>query len=389
LYNVLKDLANGNSPEKVAKSSRDFLTKTYLKENLVASGAELGFSINNSCNLRCKHCYYPNTHENEKPLEINALSSDEWHKLTLETIDAGFKHISIVGKEPFLVPEKLQAILDAVKIKEDEGIKGLQPEILTNGILLPENINWLSKYNLHFLSVSFDGFKEDHDKIRGEGNYEKAKLGLESASKAGIKNLAITFTAMPHNVDSLDKMLKDLAKNGARYASIGFCFDTNFNQKDLKASTELFYKVIDKLKDTPKEFIDISLNLIGDEHGEIIAKLYKDGFFDNRKLAVTEDLAPSLIVPLFESPRTYINVGLLPTMFLSGYRVDYDGKAMDFCADIQQKCPKGFGNIKKSNVTDLYLLAKEKYWPKYSEDFYKRFSDAFKGNKLSQIKPSY
>ena len=389
---ILDSLAQGENPREVAKLSRQFLTKVYGNGNDFAppSGADLGISVNKVCNLRCAHCYYANTHIPDNT-EEGALETNRWRDITAQAIDLGMKHISIIGKEPLLSPDKTRAILETIDEKRKQGFE-VRQEMITNGTLIDRNIGWLRQHpDFYFFSISFDGYREDHDKVRGEGAYRKSLEGLKIAKDAGIKNLTAIFTAMPHNVGSLERMVEDLANAGLDYLSVGYCFPTAHNEQGLTAGADLFKRTID-IAPTLHPNLEVSLNILGDEHPQIISELYKEGFFSLDKLGATEDLAPSLIIPLSQrtstTPRALVNCTILPTVFYGGFRIDYDGTAIDFCADLRTQEKRGFGNVNDSTIEELYKKSKA-IWPEYTERYYERLSKALKGEEVGAVQNWY
>jgi len=254
--------------------------------------------------------------------------------------------------------------------------------MVNNGTLIKRNIDWLKDLDFHFFSISFDGYGPDHDKVRGDGTYESSKRGLQTARDAGINNLAITHTAMPHNTGSLDRMINDLADSGAKYFSLGFCFPTAHNNHDLNASLRTFDETLEKVRTAPQD-VDISINLSGEDHVGLIGSLYRRGDIQLGDLAVTEDFAPTLIKPLADSPRTAVQINVLPTMFYGGFRLDCTGAAMDYCFDLRNESSRqGFGNVKESSVAELRDKARS-LWQGYTEKFYSRLKSALKGEPVS------
>jgi len=375
---ILKEL-NSENYKNIAKQAREVIKSLYGCP--VPKDAEIGIFVNDSCNLKCSHCYVASTHK--KFPEGKALTLDEWSRTVDNMLGFGVTHFSIIGKEPLLSPEITRIILERLNGKD------VSYEIITNGILIPENINWLKRFKFEFFSISFDGYKEDHDKIRGEGNYQKARKGLLVAKKAGLKNLTVTHTIMPHNIENLDKLIQDLAECGAKYFSLAFCFPTDYNDLNLVAGhLELFDKVIKKLKNMPKG-IDVSIHVVTESNASLIGALYRKGFF-KQKLAVTEDLAPSLIVPLSSNPRIAVQVNILPTMFYGGFRLDQDGTVLDYCVDAQlPHRRKGFGNIKEISFGELWKKSREELWPQYTERYYEYLAKALKGEELPKIEGWY
>jgi len=379
-FSIFESLINGEHHLEVAERSRDYIQELYAPGGGLPYGAELGLSVNDLCNLTCDHCFYASTHDKSLIQREGLLTTEEWKRIINEGLEFGITHFNIVGKEPLLSPEITFLILDLLAEKN-----GIKYEIITNGTLIERHIDRIKQHpDFYFFSISFDGYREFHDKIRGEGNYIKSRRGLEAISKAGIKNRTIIFTAMPENIDSLDCMLKDLSEAGAEYASIGFCYPTPHNRKELISKLDAYYRVIDKLQSVPKE-LDITIGVLADEHANILAELYKRGEINITGAAVTQDLAPAIIIPLSESPRIAISCTVLPTMFMSGYRIDCTGAALDYCNDLRRsESRNGFRNLRQHSVAEVYQKSKE-LWVPYTEKYYDRLSKALKGEMVGTL----
>jgi len=151
--------------------------------------SELSLFINNVCNLRCKHCYV-----GAKDIEED-VGLDNWKSVIDECISNNVKIIGIVGKEPLLSPDKTFKLINYIKQKSPKIIVGF----VTNGILLPEYSNIISKMNVDYIDISIDGIDKEHDFIRGEGSFGKTLKGIKSLIKSGFPKdkifLSITLTS--------------------------------------------------------------------------------------------------------------------------------------------------------------------------------------------------
>jgi len=377
-FGILESLANKENIKDMALKLRNFMNSFYCIDGSdVPNGLELGINVNNECNLRCGHCYYATTHLQSGRKE-NALSKKEWIKLINDAMDFGINHINILGQEPLLSPEKTKTILSEIKRRKINNPK-IQYELITNGTLIEKEIDWLSQFpDFYFFSVSLDGYGKYHDYIRGEGNYKKAMQGIKIAGENGIQNMAVLSTATPTNVDSFGRMWEELPKLGVKYISTGLCFPTKYNKQDLKGTLSTFESLLKQTEKAPRE-LDICINFMGDMHARLIMELYKRGFIEKAKSGVTADMAPSLFVTLNKEPRRLVQFGILPITHFSGFRIDYDGTATDFCDAYLEDKVKGFGNVKEKSISDLYKISKTELWPKYTEKFFGRLSQAFNG----------
>lgn len=171
--------------------------------------------IINVCNLHCEHCYWwLNRKENEE------LTVDQWKKV----IDEKFKKnhvfiITLVGGEPTMRP-------DVIELFVKEFPKRIC--IVSNGTLP------LKKYDdLYFYWISIDGTKEIHDKIRGNGAWDKTRKNVldyaQKNGKLGYKDIWITMTINSLNYNTV----KDVIEEWRGYSNkIGFQFHTPFMKND-------------------------------------------------------------------------------------------------------------------------------------------------------------
>jgi len=185
--------------------------KLFNKRSPVYGSAD----IINVCNLHCTHCYWwLNRKENEE------LTVEQWKKV----IDEKFKKnhvfiITLVGGEPTMRP-------DVIELFVKEFPKRIC--IVSNGTLP------LKKYdNLYFYWISIDGTKDIHDKIRGNGAWDKTRNNVidyvEKNGKFAYKDMWITMT-----INSLNyKTVKCVIEEWYNYSNkIGFQFHTPFMKND-------------------------------------------------------------------------------------------------------------------------------------------------------------
>ncbi|MCD7739861.1 MAG: radical SAM protein, partial [Candidatus Gastranaerophilales bacterium] len=107
------------------------------------------------CNLNCSFCFINENREKDE------MTTKEWFDIINQI--PFFSFISLVAGEVMIRA-------DFFEILEKASQKTMgKVSIITNGLLLnEERIRLLIKYNLLLLSVSIDGFEENHDKIRGK-----------------------------------------------------------------------------------------------------------------------------------------------------------------------------------------------------------------------------
>ncbi len=392
---ILDDLSKSVPPEQISSRVRKEIKEFYNDKD--TRDRQIAISVNDSCNLKCGHCYYASTHIDVPQNTANDLTLEEWKSVLDRGIDAGFTYYSLLGKEPLLTPDITLGIIKHLE-EQKKQVPEIKWEMVTNGTLIPPNERKIREiknsvgFSPEFISISFDGYREDHDAVRGKGTYEQAKKGLRILKDLDAVRRTVTHTVMEDNVELSDLMVRDLAENGAQYFSMGFYFPTSFNKKLLNSDKKIgaFERLIAKLENAPRDLEGtISVNIVADEQPNLIAELYRQGYF-NGTVYVGEELGPALVIPVRNNPKTMIQVNVLPMMLYQGFRIDHTGNVMDYCADLRSpERTGGFGNIKRQSVPELVNISREKIWHAYTEQFFKRLSDGFKGVNVPAVEGWY
>jgi uncharacterized protein len=162
--------------------------------------------VSNACNLNCPYCYIANKSDRRHmPLSIVEAYLD---KLEETTSKHGLRKVVIrlAGGEPTLGKKLVRYIAEETQARF--AAKGLKVKLimLTNGTLLDED--WLRLILKHEigLSISLDGTKEWHDRLRffkgGRGTFDRILHSIDLCKKFGIRpNILSTITEA--NIDNL------------------------------------------------------------------------------------------------------------------------------------------------------------------------------------------
>lgn len=136
----------------------------------------LSVEVTTHCNSSCSHCFV-----RARGPRRSTLALDLAQTLVREGYEAGYRHLHITGGEPLLWGG-LPRILDCAFAL------GYQTAFLnTNGTLLTgEFSRQLAAYSGLAISVSLQGPRRLHDRIRGGGSYDRALKGVENAMSAGL-----------------------------------------------------------------------------------------------------------------------------------------------------------------------------------------------------------
>lgn len=122
------------------------------------------WEITLGCNLRCSHC---GSRAGLK--RTNELSFEECKKIVDELHELGTREICLIGGEVFIRPDWVYLVR---YIKQ----KGIYCVVQTGGYKFPiDQLESALKFGLDGIGISIDGFKDDHDVLRGRsGSFNSA-----------------------------------------------------------------------------------------------------------------------------------------------------------------------------------------------------------------------
>lgn len=148
----------------------------------------LWFNTGTLCNIQCLNCYIESSPTNDRLAYITAREVAEYLD-EIAALGLGTEEIGFTGGEPFMNPEFLEMVEDALS-------RGFQVLILTNAMqpmLRPHISQGLLALKDRFgaqlvLRVSLDHYTERlHDTERGAGSFAKAVEGLDWLSANGFR----------------------------------------------------------------------------------------------------------------------------------------------------------------------------------------------------------
>ncbi len=179
----------------------------FYNEHGTAPPGTLMISPTLRCNLKCYGCY-AGTHERR-----GELTFDEVDRVLLDAFDMGTNFIVVLGGEPFMVPW----LLDIV-----EKHPALAFQIYTNGLLLDDvKIDRLARMGNAAVTLSVDGLREETDKRRGAGTFDKVLKVMDALNRAGVI-VGYSVMASRYNFDAIysDSFVDTLIEHGAGYGWI-------------------------------------------------------------------------------------------------------------------------------------------------------------------------
>lgn len=190
------------------------------------------------CNFRCKYCVIEhNVSNHQRKIKMDKKVVIKGINLFLRNISKTIdeKKIIFYGGEPLLYFDIIRFAIEYIRDKEifgEFGPNGIIIHLVTNGSLITEEIAKFLKIHNVFVTVSIDGYEEEHNVMRvyrnGRGTFRKVISGINLLKKYEI-NPNISFTIGSHNINNIKDNVKFVVeKIGIK--SIGFNILTDFEK---------------------------------------------------------------------------------------------------------------------------------------------------------------
>ncbi len=174
-------------------------------------------SVTDRCNFRCKYCMPP---EGVKFLEHSEIMRYEEISFLCRVFwELGVRKLRFTGGEPLV----RKGLVDFLKSLNEE-FPEMKTAITTNGSLLEQYVEELSKVNLHSLNISLDTLDPvKFADITRLGKLEDVTAGIRAAVKAGIKNIKLnTVLIRGFNDHEISDLLSFAGKEGVLLRLIEF-----------------------------------------------------------------------------------------------------------------------------------------------------------------------
>lgn len=158
-----------------------------------------------ACNLACKHCG-----SRAGAARKDELDTDEALDLICQLADAGITEVTLIGGEAFLRPDWLtlvRAITDA----------GMAATMATGGYGINKfTAQKMVEAGLVQVSVSVDGLKDTHDRLRGrQGSWEQCFESMRNFAAVGLP-FGINTQINRHSAPELPELYEQLRDAGSR-----------------------------------------------------------------------------------------------------------------------------------------------------------------------------
>ena len=154
----------------------------------------VGWSLTDRCNRSCAYCGRWDRGSPELP-EARVMEA------AAEIAEAGVTRVNLTGGEPLLHPRCLDVARLLTRL-------GVAVKVTSNGALLPRALEQAGGA-IASATVSIDGGREAHDRVRGAGSWDAAVAGARAVKNAGLR-LSLHAVITRHTIDQAQVVL-DLA----------------------------------------------------------------------------------------------------------------------------------------------------------------------------------
>ena len=172
--------------------------------------------VNNTCNLKCRHCYLQ-----IERLGAPALTIPEWQQVFESVATQPVRLVSFSGKEVFLGHKGID-LLESLVAARQRHHASFDVGVITNGTLLGAVRERIEALGLAYLDISVDGAPEDHDAIRGAGAFALAEPNIRWAARTLGSKFFSSCTVQARNHHRLADTVVAMDRLGVR--NIGFSF---------------------------------------------------------------------------------------------------------------------------------------------------------------------
>jgi radical SAM protein with 4Fe4S-binding SPASM domain len=157
------------------------------------------------CDLACRHC--GSRAGRPRPDE---LTTAEALDLVAQMADLGVKEVTLIGGEAYLRD-------DWTEIARAVRARGMQCSIVSGGrAFTPERARAAKDAGVQAVSISVDGLRETHDRVRGlRGSFDAAMASMDAIRQAGL-TLSSNTQVNRWTLGELESVFEVLVKQGVR-----------------------------------------------------------------------------------------------------------------------------------------------------------------------------
>lgn len=181
---------------------KDMLETQYVfisnkREKQLSAPLKISMNLTKKCNLRCIQCF-----SSSGVIKEPELTTGDLFKLFDDMLQNGTFYICLGGGEPFTRKD----IFDILRYGKD---KQLAVSVVSNGLLLTRDvIEKLNDLDLDYLWISFEGLKENHERLRGTGTFDKTLEKLQLLKDYYKGRTALRMSINKYNIGEIESLVK-------------------------------------------------------------------------------------------------------------------------------------------------------------------------------------
>ena len=198
----------------------------------------VSWRLTDRCNLKCLHCYATCESEaKQKELPLETIKS-----IVDKLEEANIFEISLTGGEIF-VRHDLKEIIEYINSKN------ITLALFTNATLVLSNYEWLKECHIRRFNISLDGLEEEHDLLRGKGNFKRTVDAIKLLQKDGAR-IVINCVINSLNVHRLVEILHFFVENKLEFQfSLMTPIGRGADNIDIVPKKEVYMEAVKKLQE--------------------------------------------------------------------------------------------------------------------------------------------
>jgi uncharacterized protein len=175
-------------------------------------------AVNRACNFACSYCCQAEVMDGSVMTPAVADASADWLAARAVEVGAQRLHVTFVGGEPLLHPDRIVALASRLRASLDQhGVGphiGLTIGLITNGLFLDENmVRRLEPHGLTVAQVTLDGDEHTHSRSRiskrGEATFARIFANVIAASRR--IRIALNGNYQPDTIAGFAPLIRNLA----------------------------------------------------------------------------------------------------------------------------------------------------------------------------------
>lgn len=208
----------------------------------ISKPASMTLVVNNTCNLKCRHCYLQ-----VQSLDGPALTEEEWGEVLRSTAAFGPDLVCFSGKELFRGHQGPRLLSRARELRNEFG--GGRVGLITNGTLVGRHREAILEADPSYFDISLDGMEADHDAVRGAGAFAAAWPNVLWAAEVFGTRFFINLTLQRRNLPRALETIRFFAAHGIRNIEVGFYKALPYTDQTLALSDDEVRGFLDRLGD--------------------------------------------------------------------------------------------------------------------------------------------